>query len=1325
MDPNQWRNFNLPYGQSPGISLGSGLGRLDMGHQQAAGFSSGFTLPQGLSISSHPSAQENPALSAFGLPKVSPQASFSEAPLLRSPIGEPIGCSIPSHYPPDALKSSQDAERGLLNLMNSSQLPLELTGPPPAHSGSTNQSLSRNPLAAENFIQHQPFSMKLQNQPEPLKISVPSSKVGYSEMRSPTSSLLYGLSSPGLEEHSQPQSLYGAFSSTQNSKPEQFSTTHSMNYDPVSPVSDHGQQSDEFTHVDFHDLSRVDHSRNSVKVNQNTVMMQHMNVSKSLAEDLGPDQNSYMSSHQFMHGSPSIPTNNGNPSPIHQSPHNLSPHVPSARESPQLQQPTSTIISSLSVHSIADSTSKSKKSKFHKRRSRDENHQNMDLVNSVNVSTSNPAYTVPGNYPSYSAPRNHTDSPQNLNSFSPQSYSPHMQQQHQQMQGSHPQNIQNGRHSNSSLGSNNSPVMNEYTSLSQTIIGTQSASSHTVSHSMESPLINHSMNTSMISQHTLHSGGMPSSMASGLTSSNSMRISSMQRPSVVEHQSTLNYNSGNSVKSTLSDPLGMQALGLVGDSEYQVSSAESSMYGNMDSYGNRFDVNGECLGYQVSQRRTSTIDEDALSSLIGGHPAPSHYPTTTLPPAQDQPTGSEGWNCSQDSMISPPKTVATKPEQDDEFAHLQKPPSSSVVSKETKHSNSLFQNHSLNSKPVPSLVQKPEIKKNPNSGFLNSFLSFIQGKKPETLSSVNTSVVKRPELPKYIPEPPRPKPVQKSERKFSSDSTSPKPDTYPSSLYSPSTSQASTFSEEEELGTANVSNKVQGIVQQIKEDGKPSLKMKISLGRGQSGQSVKHTVDHPKVTKRRNSKATKKKRRDDSDDAYVMSSGDEVDFDDFSSKSSFIEKPPSPSVPKRQLSSRKAKERAQQKKKYVESDSDDEVLGPIAPFSRKTPSDEEAYDSDRDPDWAPFEVETKKEPKAKAPRGRRRRNSNRASLEVENENTDLSKKKAKVFTPVDKTPAVPLAKPEPRPPESVFPLPVFRIGDFVMAKNDLNNFERFPIWRIDPGKMMKKYELFTDKGKILHMATCTYSSYLPKMDLEYIPIKVTTIKNERDGHVVEVCEADRPKPKLDSRLENEYEEDPLADMFNVYLQIFLSRALEPGFLTAILDSKEEFYLGPLNSIDDLIDKKLIEIDAKVQWKLKFKSALQSKPHIRELDRLNLKVACQACRFTNEPAIKSVHLFGQSYDHTTLAENKATVEDGSVEFLIGKTASTYAIPFHSLYHFKYNLSKRCQAKVDILRQGNSKLGNAEILDKCLNNRTWVLKIFDDLKNLLEKDNYIQQ
>jgi len=49
--------------------------------------------------------------------------------------------------------------------------------------------------------------------------------------------------------------------------------------------------------------------------------------------------------------------------------------------------------------------------------------------------------------------------------------------------------------------------------------------------------------------------------------------------------------------------------------------------------------------------------------------------------------------------------------------------------------------------------------KKADPGFLDSFMHFVQGKKPETLASVSTSVVtKKPVLPKYIPEPPRPKP---------------------------------------------------------------------------------------------------------------------------------------------------------------------------------------------------------------------------------------------------------------------------------------------------------------------------------------------------------------------------------------------------------------------------------------------------------------------------------------------------------------------------------------------------------------------------------------
>lgn len=76
----------------------------------------------------------------------------------------------------------------------------------------------------------------------------------------------------------------------------------------------------------------------------------------------------------------------------------------------------------------------------------------------------------------------------------------------------------------------------------------------------------------------------------------------------------------------------------------------------------------------------------------------------------------------------------------EEFGHLQSPP---------------FTGAKLDT--ITSHCCGPVSKQSP---FQNSFLSFLQGNKAETLSSVtNSTITKRPMLPKYIPEPPRPKPV--------------------------------------------------------------------------------------------------------------------------------------------------------------------------------------------------------------------------------------------------------------------------------------------------------------------------------------------------------------------------------------------------------------------------------------------------------------------------------------------------------------------------------------------------------------------------------------
>jgi len=62
-------------------------------------------------------------------------------------------------------------------------------------------------------------------------------------------------------------------------------------------------------------------------------------------------------------------------------------------------------------------------------------------------------------------------------------------------------------------------------------------------------------------------------------------------------------------------------------------------------------------------------------------------------------------------------------------------------------------------KPAAATAASAADAKKSDPGFLDSFMHFVHGKKPETLASVSSSVItKKPVLPKYIPEPPRPKP---------------------------------------------------------------------------------------------------------------------------------------------------------------------------------------------------------------------------------------------------------------------------------------------------------------------------------------------------------------------------------------------------------------------------------------------------------------------------------------------------------------------------------------------------------------------------------------
>lgn len=734
-----------------------------------------------------------------------------------------------------------------------------------------------------------------------------------------------------------------------------------------------------------------------------------------------------------------------------------------------------------------------------------------------------------------------------------------------------------------------------------------------------------------------------------------------------------------------------------------------------NSYGQNMTQQNYCANPQSNP--SSTVDEAALSSLISDNP---HVEQQNLRGrlfegfsddfSQNKPFIAE--------PALPPSAVLNPVEEDDEFQHLKKPP---VTEKTTNEQVPKVQPQGQVKvdppQPQKPVEKQPPAKSNKNNAFMDSFLSFIQGKKPETLSSVNTAVTKKPQLPKYIPEPKRPRQTS-VEKSSDSAASTPKPDSDnksdSNSLSNGDTSSMSSsktkMSDDDEASTG-----LTGTVKNIDTGDKehPSIKMRIKLQKTPPKQKRSKTSGKS-IVKQKRSRSNR-----GSDEDHERSSGEEYQVG--SSQEEERERTPSPVIPARRTSARKAKEIAQQKK-YKDSESDME--------EDKVP---ETYDSDSDPAWTPV-ADEKKEPAfdgdlgSSQRRGRSRNTKTKPKL----------KRPSKAAKPIPaKSPRVERVS-YPRVPspeiqsssedtdeENSTASQALVMGAFVINKKDLNNFEGFPIWKIEAGKMMRKYELYVEKGEILHRSLSTYSSWLPNMEKNYVSVRTKQIPHTRatikdSQYIVQVLEEDRPKPKLDSSKETEYEKDPLADMFNVFMQVFLSQAMEPTFLEAIHESGDDFYLKPLKKIDDIISKKLIEINSKVRWMMDFKKTAEKRPHIREVDRPNLKTLCQATENATQNAIKSVHLFGQPYDRTTLKEiPDNTAQQGSVEYLLGKSASHYIGAYHSLHHFKYNLYKRCLAKVDIVREGNTKLDNAEILDKCLNNRTWVLKIFDDLKNMLEK------
>lgn len=295
----------------------------------------------------------------------------------------------------------------------------------------------------------------------------------------------------------------------------------------------------------------------------------------------------------------------------------------------------------------------------------------------------------------------------------------------------------------------------------------------------------------------------------------------------------------------------------------------------------------------------------------------------------------------------------------------------------------------------------------------------------------------------------------------------------------------------------------------------------------------------------------------------------------------------------------------------------------------------------------------------------------------------------------------------------------YQKGDFVVERKDGWKTESFPIWRIETGKLLQKFDPLIIEGGIIHKSASVYSSWSGDIRTSFRAVLVDMITSTagRKQETVKVQEKFLTKPADDS-----LDEDPLMSTFIVFMHTMLSAAIDPNFLATILQNEEdEYYMSSVRQIDTLLSAATQSILSQISWNETFKLTTDALPYYTMTSlspTTEAQYQCQACEDGVTPAVRSVKFYGVLYDRDLMTATQEVEKASAQEFLIGKAASEILISYHALHHFKFLLFQKCQEETNYLRQAR-KLTETDSMSECLQNRIFLQHHFRELQTLLQQ------
>ncbi|XP_012054111.1 PREDICTED: LOW QUALITY PROTEIN: uncharacterized protein LOC105617149 [Atta cephalotes] len=301
-------------------------------------------------------------------------------------------------------------------------------------------------------------------------------------------------------------------------------------------------------------------------------------------------------------------------------------------------------------------------------------------------------------------------------------------------------------------------------------------------------------------------------------------------------------------------------------------------------------------------------------------------------------------------------------------------------------------------------------------------------------------------------------------------------------------------------------------------------------------------------------------------------------------------------------------------------------------------------------------------------------------------------------------------------------------GEFVVIKTDLNEEEDPPLWRIDGKTLLQKYQPFKSNGKTLYRNIPTYSAWVSQNRHIYrqVPVKFwqqgkteTIVEFLRDEMIIDDSE------NIDKFMKDT---ERYQDNFEVYIQTLISQALDSNFLTEIFQEQDDYFLSNVKTVDEITEERKRRLLFTTKWKASFVTAISTWPCINVLKDLppseykgKFCAGCQQAKIYTR-----VLLYGQPYNGTTL---EGSPPDPRIphekDFLLCRICQKKVALYNKVAHQKYLMFLECARRVADKKVTDPHKDTTIILNELLADEAWLNQLFKEVRNIWAEIDSMEQ